>query len=228
MKTSDDASASPPGVPQRREHPDMAQTIAYRRSLRASRTRRAAAAIRRRRILRSRGSMLAATAGLLFASGGAIAAQQSGSGGQRGVSSAAITAAQAALGVPADGVVGPITRAATKRFQRKNRLTVDGVIGPQTLSALGVAVRVVDKGVRAPAAAVADPVLARIAACESGGDPTAVSSDGRYHGKYQFSRATWRYMGGTGNPALASEAEQDRIAAKLLAQAGTSPWPNCA
>ena len=42
-----------------------------------------------------------------------------------------------------------------------------------------------------------------------------------------FSRATWRDMGGTGNPARAPEAEQDRIAAKLLARAGTSPWPNC-
>ena len=225
MKTSDDALASPPAVP---EHPDAARTIAYRRSLRASRMRRTAAAIRRRRILRSRGSMIAATAGLLFASGGAIAAQQSGSGGQRSVSSATIATAQAALGVPADGVVGPITRAATKRFQRSKGLTVDGVIGPQTLSALGIAAKVIDKGVRATAASVADPVLARIAACESGGDPTAVSADGRYHGKYQFSRATWRYMGGTGSPARAPEAEQDRIAAKLLARAGTSPWPNCA
>jgi hypothetical protein len=35
-------------------------------------------------------------------------------------------------------------------------------------------------------------------------------------------------MGGQGDPARASEAEQDRLAAKLLAQAGTSPWPNCA
>jgi hypothetical protein len=224
MNPSDDALARPACVP---EQPDAAQTIAYRRSLRASRTRRAAAAIRRRRVLRSRGSMIAATAGLLFASGGAIAAQHSASGGQRGMSSATIAAAQTALGVPADGVAGPVTRAATKRFQRTHGLTVDGVIGSQTLSALGVAVKLVDKGVRAAAAAVADPVLARIAACESGGDPTAVSADGRYHGKYQFSRATWRSMGGTGNPARASEAEQDRIAAKLLARAGTSPWPNC-
>ena len=224
MKTSDDASATPPGVP---EHPDAARTVAYRRSLRASRTRRAAAAIRRRRILRSRGSVLAATAGLLFASGGALAAQQSGSSEQRGITSATVAAAQAALGVPADGVVGPITRAATKRYQRSKRLTVDGVIGPQTLSALGVAAKIVDKGVRAAAASVADPVLARIAVCESGGDPTAVSAGGRYHGKYQFSKATWRDLGGSGSPAAASEAEQDRMAAKLLRQRGTSPWPNC-
>ena len=70
--------------------------------------------------------------------------------------------------------------------------------------------------------------LARIARCESGGDPTAVSADGRYRGKYQFSRATWRDMGGSGDPAAAPEAEQDRIAAKLLAARGTAPWPNCA
>ena len=226
MKTSDDALASPPAAP---EHPDVARTIAYRRSLRASRVRRTAAAIRRRRILRSRGSMLAATAGLLLAGGGAIAAQPPGSGGgQRSMSSATIATAQAALGVPADGVVGPITRAAARRFQRTQGRTGDGVIGPQTLSALGIAAKVIDKGVRVAAASVADPLLARIAACESGGDPTAVSADGRYHGKYQFSRATWRSMGGTGNPARAPEAEQDRIAAKLLARAGTSPWPNCA
>ena len=225
MKTSDDALASPPGVP---EHPDAARTIAYRRSLRASRVRRTAAAIRRRRIFRGRGSLLAVTAGLLFASGGAVAAQHSGSGQRSGMSSATIAAAQQALGVPADGIVGPVTRAATKRFQRKNGLTVDGVIGPQTLAALGVAAKANGKGVRAAAASGADPVLARIARCESGGNPTAVSANGRYHGKYQFSKATWRDLGGTGSPAAASEAEQDRMAAKLLRQRGTSPWPSCA
>ena len=34
-------------------------------------------------------------------------------------------------------------------------------------------------------------------------------------------------MGGKGDPAAAPEAEQDRRAAKLLAKAGTSPWPVC-
>ncbi len=225
MKTSDDASASPPGVP---EHPDAARTIAYRRSLRASRVRRTAAAIRRRRIFRSRGSMFAVTAGLLFASGGAVAAQHSGSSQRGGVSSATIAAAQQALGVSADGIAGPVTRAATKRFQRKNDLTVDGVIGPQTLAALGVGAKRAGKGGRASAASADGSVLARIARCESGGNPTVVSADGRYHGKYQFSKATWRDLGGSGSPAAASEAEQDRMAAKLLAQRGTSPWPSCA
>jgi hypothetical protein len=70
-------------------------------------------------------------------------------------------------------------------------------------------------------------VLAQIAQCESGGDPTAVSSSGRYRGKYQFSRATWRELGGSGDPAAAPESEQDARAATLYAQRGTQPWPVC-
>jgi hypothetical protein len=34
-------------------------------------------------------------------------------------------------------------------------------------------------------------------------------------------------MGGSGDPADAPEAEQDRIAVQLLAQRGTAPWPVC-
>ena len=71
-------------------------------------------------------------------------------------------------------------------------------------------------------------VLRRIAKCESGGDPTAISPDGRYRGKYQFTRSTWRALGGDGDPADASEATQDRIALKLYRRSGTTPWPSCA
>ena len=75
--------------------------------------------------------------------------------------------------------------------------------------------------------ASAGPALEAIAACESGGDPRAVSGDGAYRGKYQFSYETWAAMGGSGDPAAAPEAEQDRRAAALMAQAGASPWPSC-
>ena len=205
---------------------DAEHTLAYRRSLRAARARRATARARRRRVLRGRRSVLVATAGILLASAAAIAQQSVSTGG--GLSSGTIAAAQRALGVAADGVVGPRTRAATKRFQRRSGLSVDGVIGPQTLKALGIDdVALAGERVRASATDVG-PVLARIAACESGGDPTAISSDGQYRGKYQFSMQTWREMGGSGDPAQAPEAEQDRLAAKLLQQVGTSPWPNCA
>jgi peptidoglycan hydrolase CwlO-like protein len=69
--------------------------------------------------------------------------------------------------------------------------------------------------------------LAAIAQCESGGNPAAVSPGGLYRGKYQFDPATWRAAGGTGDPAAAPSAVQDRVAARLYAQRGSAPWPIC-
>jgi soluble lytic murein transglycosylase-like protein len=69
--------------------------------------------------------------------------------------------------------------------------------------------------------------LNAIAACESGGNPHAVSSDGSYRGKYQFDYGTWASVGGHGDPAKASEAEQDYRAALLYTRSGSSPWPIC-
>lgn len=76
---------------------------------------------------------------------------------------------------------------------------------------------------RAPAGGA----LSNIAACESGGNPHAVSPSGQYRGKYQFDYQTWGSVGGSGDPAAASEAEQDKRAAMLMAQRGSSPWPVC-
>jgi hypothetical protein len=74
---------------------------------------------------------------------------------------------------------------------------------------------------------VSQATLESIAACESGGDPTAVSADGTYRGKYQFDTGTWASVGGSGDPAAAPEAEQDMRAAMLYSQSGSSPWPIC-
>jgi soluble lytic murein transglycosylase-like protein len=74
---------------------------------------------------------------------------------------------------------------------------------------------------------VSSSTLASIAACESGGDPTAVSADGAYHGLYQFDYGTWASVGGSGDPAAASPAEQSYRAALLYSQSGSSPWPIC-
>lgn len=74
---------------------------------------------------------------------------------------------------------------------------------------------------------VSRATLEAIAACESGGDPTVVSADGSYRGKYQFSISTWESVGGSGDPAAAPELEQDYRAALLYARAGSSPWPVC-
>lgn len=70
-------------------------------------------------------------------------------------------------------------------------------------------------------------VLTSIASCESGGDPRAVDPSGTYRGKYQFDFSTWRSVGGKGDPAVASESEQDQRAAKLYSLKGPAPWPIC-
>lgn len=72
----------------------------------------------------------------------------------------------------------------------------------------------------------ASPQLEAIAACESGGNPATDTGNG-FYGKYQFTLATWQAVGGSGNPAQAPEAEQDRRAASLMAQAGPGQWPVC-
>lgn len=69
--------------------------------------------------------------------------------------------------------------------------------------------------------------LQAIAQCESGGDPTAIGGGGLYRGKYQFSVATWQAVGGSGDPAAAPEAEQDRRAIMLYEQSGPGQWPVC-
>jgi peptidoglycan hydrolase-like protein with peptidoglycan-binding domain len=213
--------------------PDLSSALPWRRSLRASRERRGARARRRRLVLRGRGvAMLAVTATALAAAGALAQEPAPPQGGGAAASPAAggvsVAAIQRAVGVPADGVYGKRTRAAVRRFQRRHGLAADGVAGPQTLAAMGLGGASGGGSARSASDASASATLARIAQCESGGDPTAVSADGQYRGKYQFDLATWERLGGTGDPASADEAEQDRIAAKLLAQRGTSPWPNCA
>jgi peptidoglycan hydrolase-like protein with peptidoglycan-binding domain len=211
---------------------DLSSPVPWRRSLRASQTRRAKRARRRRNALRGRAGVTLAVAVFSVAAAGALA-QDAATPLAPGVQSTdTVRALQQKLGVSADGVYGPKTRAAVKRFQRAHGLTADGVAGPQTLAALGVSAAApkAKEADDSPAAAPggdAAATLQRIAQCESGGNPSAVSADGTYRGKYQFDRETWRAMGGSGDPADAPEAEQDRIAAALLAQRGTAPWPVC-
>lgn len=208
-------------------------TTRWSRSLRASQARRAAAARMRRWSMRRRvtaTTMVVAALGF----GGVAAAQETvGSGGSKQTQSPsqsadAIRQVQTKIGVTADGVVGPQTRKALRTWQRSAGVAVDGVIGSETLQEMGIsaspsaASRSSDKP-----AGTTSSALQRIAQCESGGDPTAISPDGQYRGKYQFDRGTWAANGGTGDPAAAPEATQDAIAAKLLAARGTAPWPVC-
>ena len=63
--------------------------------------------------------------------------------------------------------------------------------------------------------------------CESGGNPTAVSSTGKYHGLYQFSVSTWQAVGGAGLPSDASAEEQTARAKMLYNRSGAGQWPHC-
>jgi resuscitation-promoting factor RpfB len=209
---------------------DLASHEPWLESQRRSRSHRFAAvrALRRRRGVRAAAGV--ALASLSLASGGALAAGGSTGGAAAAVRSAgsSVAAVQRALGIPADGVYGPQTRRAVKRFQRAHGLAVDGVVGPQTLRALGLRARQAStrSSSSSPSGGAAG-VLERIARCESGGDPHAISSGGLYRGKYQFTRATWHAMGGSGDPARASEATQDRMALELYRSRGLAPWPAC-
>lgn len=46
-----------------------------------------------------------------------------------------------------------------------------------------------------------------------------------YRGRYQFSRSTFAAVGGSGDPANASPAEQDKRARILISREGLKPWP---
>jgi hypothetical protein len=152
-----------------------------------------------------------------------------------GSSGSAVKQLQRKLHVQATGYYGPLTKRAVKHFQRSRGLAADGVAGPATLRALGIRVTSAQysNGGTAPTSTSGGgttrvpAALQRIAQCESGGNPHAISRSGRYRGKYQFDKATWQRWGGTGDPAQAPESVQDRVALKLYRARGTAPWPNC-
>jgi len=211
---------------------DLSNHVPWLESKRRSRARRKEARQARSRDRRRKTGAIVAAATLTFAAGGAFA--QGGGAGSAAVRSAGSTVAklQSALGITPDGVYGPNTRRAVRNYQRNQGLAVDGIAGPVTLAHLGLAGRgsgaatggSASTGASGPAP---NATLAKIAACESSGNPAAVSPSGQYRGKYQFSRQTWAEYGGTGDPAAAPESVQDSIAAKLLAARGTQPWPVC-
>jgi hypothetical protein len=71
------------------------------------------------------------------------------------------------------------------------------------------------------------PQLAAIAECESHGNPRSIGGGGLYRGKYQMTTSIWASVGGKGDPAAASEREQDLRAALLYNRSGPGQWPVC-
>jgi septal ring factor EnvC (AmiA/AmiB activator) len=63
-----------------------------------------------------------------------------------------------------------------------------------------------------------------IVMCESGGNYGAVNPSSGAGGAYQVLPSTWELYGGQGEPQNAPKAEQDRIAAEIWADSGSSAW----
>jgi LysM repeat protein len=67
-------------------------------------------------------------------------------------------------------------------------------------------------------------VWACIARFESGGNPAEDTGNG-YYGMFQFSMSSWEAVGGVGNPADASAAQQLAAAQRLQSESGWGNWP---
>lgn len=78
----------------------------------------------------------------------------------------------------------------------------------------------------APNYASGDSVWDRLAECESGGNWATNTGNG-YYGGLQFNLQTWQSNGGSGYPHENSREEQIRVAERLRANRGYSPWPAC-
>jgi septal ring factor EnvC (AmiA/AmiB activator) len=63
-----------------------------------------------------------------------------------------------------------------------------------------------------------------IVMCESGGNYGAVNPSSGAGGAYQILPSTWKLYGGQGEPQNAPKAEQDKIAAEIWADSGSSAW----
>lgn len=126
------------------------------------------------------------------------------------LTSAPALADAAALATPTQNVERRLRAQAAQRLRAAVRTALHKQERSQAASAQNVAV---------PA------VLQTIAQCESSGNPSARS--GPYGGLFQFDQQTWESVGGTGDPAAASPAEQMQRAAMLYAQRGTQAWPVC-
>lgn len=132
---------------------------------------------------------------------------------QAAVQRSAIRSAPATSVVAAPSTTGPTPAKAAGRTSA----------APSTSGTAGLGLAPSSGGASAAEAAF----LARVRQCESNGNYSIVSASGRYRGAYQFSVETWRGVGGSGDPAAASPAEQDARALALLRLQGTRAWPVC-
>jgi peptidoglycan hydrolase-like protein with peptidoglycan-binding domain len=153
-----------------------------------------------------------------------------------------VTLAQGQLGVATDGVFGPVTRSAVRRFQSAHGLAVDGVIGPVTWGALG-------RSAPAPAhhasrSSSTHPLLregSRGAAVESVQRDLGVSADGVFGPvtrsavvRFQSSRGlsvdgvvgpqTWRALDSGARPVSHPSSSLGARAVRIASEQGGIPY----
>jgi cell wall-associated NlpC family hydrolase len=125
--------ADPPGVR------DLALPELWERSTARSRRRREAAAAKLIALPKTATARISAAliaAGVVGQTGPLLGAAQAATTSTGTTAHDSVRALQRALGIAADGVMGPQTRKAVKRFQRAHGLVADGVVGPLTRAAL--------------------------------------------------------------------------------------------
>ncbi|MFY0408834.1 transglycosylase family protein [Solicola sp. PLA-1-18] len=123
-------------------------------------------------------------------------------------------------------VHGGVARVTLPRTTEPGRYKIRAVFVPKAGSGLATA--------RSPKAgrkvAVAtfpgDRKWDKLAKCESGGNWKTATGNG-YYGGLQFSKSTWRAVGGDGLPHQASRLKQIDMGKKLKKRAGAGQWPVC-
>lgn len=153
---------------------------------------------------------------------------------QQGSAGSAVARVQRALHVHRSGHFTRGTRRAVLAFQRKDGLEVDGIVGPQTWDALFHITPPTTPSTETSASGAPSAqstsgssgysIPSDIVQCESGGDYSAVNPSSGAGGAYQILPSTWQAYGGQGLPQDAPPAEQDRIAAEIYANQGSSAW----
>jgi hypothetical protein len=152
---------------------------------------------------------------------------------KRGAHGPRVVKVQRWLGVGADGIFGPATKRAVKRFQRHHGLTVDGIVGPMTWRALHSRARARTASHRSGSKRSAVATLQRALGISADGifgpaTQAAVKRFQRNHGLTAdgiVGPATWSALGHSGRSIIlkrrggsgSHRSRADRIVARVVA-----------
>lgn len=156
------------------------------------------------------------------------------------VTSTTISDAPAAPTTTPPTTAAPTTQAPTTAAPTTQAPTTEAAVAEETTTTAPPSVESAENAVveEPQSAAPSTPSPEQWAAlrlCESSGNYSVVSSNGLYHGAYQFYQPTWDGLAnqlGRSDlvglaPSQAAPADQDALALLLWQQRGNQPWPHC-